>query len=140
MRQVLVFIILGLTVGLSFNNCAKPTSLIPGFGAGFSQNTDISSTVNPYHVGEGSPREQQVLGIFQAHCANCHTPPLNNGGIKDIMDINGLIAYGWIYPGDPTNSKIFIEIQANRMPKGGAPLSLSDRETIRSWLLGDQGF
>lgn len=138
LQRLLRFTLISILFTLSFQNCAGQGGFL-GMEEGFSLSPAAPSSWNKYGIGEGSPRELEAKAVLQAKCANCHTPPLNNGALKEIMNIHALITGGWIIPGDPINSKIFIEVQTNRMPRNNPPLTVTEREILRSWIYGDPG-
>lgn len=111
----------------AFNNC-EPASELP-------QSSDPLD--NPYGIGWGTPLEQKALQILKTHCANCHSGGMRNGGIVDILDVGRLIAHGFVLPGNPMSSPLFISVQENRMPKNAQPLPLVDRDTLRAWIAGE---
>lgn len=113
---------------LLFNNC----------GPSLQFDNQFQSSLNLYGLGTGSPLEQQVLGIFAAKCSNCHNSQMDNGGVRDIMDIQQLIVRGYIYPGSLDYSRLWAAIANNSMPRGGPPLSGEEKALIKAWILGSQ--
>jgi mono/diheme cytochrome c family protein len=89
--------------------------------------------------------KEDVLPIFQVHCASCHTQGgegTNASGL-DLTSYQGVIKgtkYGpMIVAGDPENSNLMwlLDWRASpqlRMPHGKQQLPVGERDTIRTWI------
>lgn len=103
----------------------------------------------PAHAAnpQGAPVsfKEDVLPIFQVHCAECHTA--GGEGTKasglDLSTYQGVMKgtkYGpMIVPGDPENSNLMwlLDWRASpqlRMPHGKKQLPVGERDTIRTWI------
>lgn len=85
-------------------------------------------------AAEVAEAAQDVLG---ERCSACHGPESEKyGGFGSATDALQLVADGWVIPGDPANSPIFIQIDAETMPttSGGGPLEAEERAIIEKWI------
>jgi mono/diheme cytochrome c family protein len=104
---------------------------------------------HPAHAAgpQGAPVsfKEDVLPIFQVHCAACHTP--GGEGTKasglDLTSYQGVMKgtkYGpMVVAGDPENSNLMwlLDWRASpqlRMPHGKQQLPVGERDTIRTWI------
>lgn len=78
--------------------------------------------------------EQQALSILGAKCSGCHNQNIASGGISNITDVNYLLFYRLVIPGQPEISDIVRVIKDGSMPPSG-PLSNADLEAISQWIL-----
>lgn len=89
--------------------------------------------------------KEDVLPIFQVHCASCHTP--GSAGTRasglDLTTYEGVMKgtkYGpMVVAGKPENSNLMwlLDWRASpelRMPHGKKQLPLGERDTIRTWI------
>jgi mono/diheme cytochrome c family protein len=89
--------------------------------------------------------KEDVLPIFQVHCAECHTPG-GEGTVASGLNLTSYqgvmkgTKYGpMVVPGNPDNSNIMwlLDWRASpqlRMPHGKKQLPIGERDTIRSWI------
>ncbi len=63
--------------------------------------------------------------VFTVSCLPCHTKILNDENL-----LNG----NWVNKTSPELSKLLVETEAGRMPKGGAPLSSEQLQLIRDYV------
>jgi mono/diheme cytochrome c family protein len=78
--------------------------------------------------------QAQALTILTNKCAACHSSS-GAGGVSNITDVNHLLSSGLITLGQPSNSRLIATVESNRMPPG-APLSTSEKEILRTWVVG----
>lgn len=83
-----------------------------------------------------APRAFEVL---TEHCGSCHgagSPGL--GGIRDILDVDALVAAGKLVLGDPESSRIYARMndaEAPMPPKGESKRPADDDlQAIRAWI------
>lgn len=83
--------------------------------------------------------ESEAIKVLTARCLECHSPDSGvQSAISDILDFDTLEADGFIKIGSPQNSPLYIEVVDGFMPPEPAnPLSDSEVEMIRLWLLGE---
>ncbi len=91
--------------------------------------------------GKDSPIDfaQQVAPIFEHHCIRCHSPNVSKGDIS-FATAASLAAQSLLIPGDPDNSHLLevvrsIDGQPPEMPQEGKPLSASELELLRQWIV-----
>lgn len=85
-------------------------------------------------VTEVAEAAEEVLG---QRCSACHGPDSDKyGGFGSATNALELVADGWVLPGDPDASPIFVQIDAGNMPtaSGGGPLESEEREVIEKWI------
>jgi mono/diheme cytochrome c family protein len=76
----------------------------------------------------------QALEILSSKCLTCHNPDKPEGGISDITDLNFLLYYRLVIPGQPEISDIIRVIKEGSMPPGGG-VSTSDLSALNKWIL-----
>lgn len=59
---------------------------------------------------------QQVQGILEANCAQCHSGAVASGEVDYILDLEELIDNGKLIPGDAENSTIYVRMEQGSMP------------------------
>ncbi|MGE3760380.1 MAG: hypothetical protein AB7H97_21630, partial [Pseudobdellovibrionaceae bacterium] len=75
-----------------------------------------------------------ALQILNVNCAGCHQK-VASGGLAQVLDVNSLVANGFVKPGDPNAGRIMGAIADGSMPKGkGARVSASDIQTLKNWI------
>jgi len=75
--------------------------------------------------------------ILQVNCAKCHgADSRGDGGFNTILSANGLIAGGYVTPGKPDTSKIYIRMGNDSMPPKAVAQRPSDvdKKTIADWI------
>lgn len=89
--------------------------------------------------------KEDVLPIFQVHCAACHAAGGEGANASGLVltSYDGVMKgtkYGpMIVPGDPENSNLMwlLDWRASpqlRMPHGKQQLPVGERDTIRAWI------
>jgi len=89
--------------------------------------------------------KEDVLPIFQVHCAACHVPGGEGAKASGLIltnyaDVMKGSKYGpMIVPGDAENSNLMwlLDWRASpqlRMPHGKQQLPIGERDTIRTWI------
>jgi len=81
--------------------------------------------------------EEQILPIFEQHCAECHGADEPEEGLvltnyKDTMA--GSLYGAVIKPGDPDNSYLVELVKTGQMPKKGPDLTPAEIDTIVAWI------
>jgi len=81
--------------------------------------------------------EKEILPIFQARCAKCHSGASPQAGL-DIRTRTGLLDGGTTGPavvsGSAEKSLLYQRVRSGEMPLGGPPLSGAEVELIRNWI------
>ena len=107
-------VVILLSVLLAFISCGKKSDLI-----------FIDNTPKPrIQKEELITFEDLKREILVPHCIVCHKKSDTEEGIAK-----------WVKAGDPENSKLFLVVKEGRMPKNSSPLSLSDVEFIRQYII-----
>lgn len=65
--------------------------------------------------------------ILTPYCVRCHT---------NFGEYSSLVSSGYVVPGDPLSSKLYLEVALGEMPKGGPRLSDEQVMAIRDWVAG----
>jgi mono/diheme cytochrome c family protein len=81
---------------------------------------------------------QQVKGILQLNCAQCHEGS-NSGGMSYILDYQQLVTNKKIVPGSSSDSPIFIRMTQQQMPPAQITAqrpSLGDIDLVGQWIDG----
>ena len=81
---------------------------------------------------------REVAPIFERHCIRCHQPA-NTKSQLSLATFAELAANEYVIPGDPVASHLIqvvtsIDGQPPVMPKEGAPLSVDEVDTLRTWV------
>ena len=82
---------------------------------------------------------KEVYPILARQCAGCHQPASRSGKLSVVsyaaLKSGGLAGAGFV-SGKPADSPLYKSISGKNptMPKGGAPLSTKEVETIRLWI------
>lgn len=103
------------------------------------QNCSVVSPPKASDSSEASFNESAILGekamdIIQARCAGCHNPANPEGGISDIADLNYLLFYRLVIPGQPEISDLIRVIKEGTMPPSGN-FSNAELEALNEWIL-----
>jgi WD40 repeat protein len=82
---------------------------------------------------------RDVRPILQRKCDGCHQPAVRSGKLNVVTYAalkSGGVAGAAFVSGKPADSPLFKQISGKSpaMPKGGAPLSAKEVETIRLWI------
>jgi mono/diheme cytochrome c family protein len=81
--------------------------------------------------------KDNVLPIFEQHCAECHGDEKSEEGLKLIRYrtvIGGSQNGPVVEPGDPDNSYLVEMVVSGKMPKEGDPLTAAEIEIIKAWI------
>jgi mono/diheme cytochrome c family protein len=83
--------------------------------------------------------EKAVTSIVNQKCANCHFPDSPEPVPFDNFDPSFLIQSGYVVPGEPQNSPIYLAVLDGLMPHNDDDLTSAEIETLRDWIftLGD---
>ena len=94
----------------------------------------ISSTLsNLEQSSQGLPLQSNALKVIQSKCVSCHNSTNPSGGIAYLTDVNSLLYYGLVIPGEPQISHLYQLIQTGRMPPN-APLKAAESQAIYDWI------
>jgi mono/diheme cytochrome c family protein len=110
-------------------NNAVPTTPAPGPVAAASNPDD------PFN-DPADPLAQQVRGILQTNCAQCHSGTAS-GGMGYILDFNELVKQKKLVPGSSADSIVFTRMQQQQMPPAQVVdqrPTLSDIDLIGGWI------
>lgn len=77
---------------------------------------------------------KQAMEILSAKCLTCHNPDNAKGGISDITDLNSLLYYRLVIPGQPEISDIIRVIKEGSMPPSGG-ISNTELSALNTWIL-----
>jgi mono/diheme cytochrome c family protein len=94
-------------------------------------------TATPTPVPTATPDpalDSKALNILSVNCSACHTAKSGPAGVYNLTSKANLISAGYIVPGNPNGSRLFIAIKNGSMPTS-KPLSAADQETIRQFIL-----
>ncbi len=79
-----------------------------------------------------------VKDILRSRCLECHGGNSTQDGV-DVLDRESLLSRETVVPGQPDASRLYRAVitadEDARMPEGQPPLSASEIETIRQWIL-----
>lgn len=75
--------------------------------------------------------------ILTANCASCHDNGVSMGGLGSLAEAD-LIQNGYLIPGDPANSRVYIRMNDGTMPPSGS-LSSGDITSVYTWIADMQG-
>lgn len=85
-------------------------------------------------VQVNSTLHNSAMQILNVNCAGCHQK-ITSGGLTNVLDVNQLVAGGYVKPGDPAQGRLIGAIADGSMPKGnGARVSAADLQTLKSWI------
>jgi hypothetical protein len=88
-------------------------------------------------AGQRAPLfKDEILPVLEKSCTKCHSPQQKMGGL-DLSTFAGMMAGGGsgpvIAPGNPSRSLLWIMIESNKMPMGGA-LTAAQKQLIRAYI------
>ncbi len=105
-----------------YQNCA----LVKNAGT-TSANSDSAASLS-------STLEQKAMGVLAAKCMGCHNAK-NPQGYLDVTNLNSMLYYRQVVPGEPQLSNIFYEITQGLMPPDqNSALSQSDIAILSDWI------
>lgn len=85
------------------------------------------------NVSESELMGQQAMEILSRRCESCHNPDNAKGDITDIMDINYLLYYRLVIPGQPEISDLIRVVKEGSMPPNGS-LSNEELSLLTNWI------
>lgn len=109
-----------LLLVFSFQNCSAVGQATDSKSSKLSSENDILGA--------------EALEILSAKCLSCHNPDKPAGGISDITDLNFLLYYRLVIPGQPEISDVIRVIKDGSMPPGGG-VSTDDLAILNRWIL-----
>ena len=109
-------------MAIPYSNCS------PRHEEGQSQ-----SSFNPVEVL--SSLQARSTDILRAKCATCHVADYASSNLKNVLDITYLSDFGFIDPGSPQTSPLYLSLIDGSMPPVGSPtITDNDLATIRDWI------
>lgn len=120
-KTMLLFgVLLGtLSLSVMFQNCAMTSS---GDDPEFEALTQSSILAS------------KSISILTAKCLRCHNPQNAQGGISNITDVNYLLYYRFVIPGQPDISDIVRVIREGSMPPDGNPVTVQELDSLSKWI------
>ncbi|MCB0421901.1 MAG: hypothetical protein KDD61_12955 [Bdellovibrionales bacterium] len=113
---IFAFILLGLLV-LPYQNCASHDN---------SQGTEVDYS--------SIEMEAAAKAVLSTNCTSCHgTDAPAENKMSDIMNINMLIETGYIVPGNPQQSRLYLDVIDGIMPPE-VSLSANDILALADWI------
>ncbi len=85
-------------------------------------------------LSESNVMGKEAMEILSAKCLTCHNPEKPSGGISDITDLNYLMYYRLVIPGQPEISDVIRVIKDGSMPPNGG-VSVSELQSLNKWIL-----
>lgn len=76
---------------------------------------------------------QKALDVISRRCERCHNPENAKGDISNIMDLNYLLYYRLVIPGQPEISDIIRVIKEGSMPPSGG-LTNAELNDLSEWI------
>jgi hypothetical protein len=77
--------------------------------------------------------EAKAFTIINSKCVGCHNPSNAMGGMNYITNLNSLLYFHQVVPGEPDISPLYQKIQTGAMPPG-QPLSEAEAKAIYDWI------
>jgi mono/diheme cytochrome c family protein len=78
--------------------------------------------------------DQKAMGILATNCMGCHNAE-NPQGYLDVTNLNAMLYYRHIVPGEPGLSNIFYEVsQGNMPPRADAQLTQKEIDILAEWI------
>lgn len=118
---VLALILAFLVLILGFQNCAQS----------FSTESE-TFFMSMAAMGDAYKAGLEVKPILRDHCLKCHGPE-SKTALKDILDMDGLVRNGYVVPGSPQLSSLYLSVKNGEMPKAYS-LESADQEKIENWI------
>lgn len=113
-----VYLLCGSLMFITFQNCGY---------VGPSQPERFMSSKNTY--SDPPTYSELYTNIFQSKCLTCHY-----SGTSNFSSYDALMSGGSVVASSPSTSKLYNQIFAGSMPKGGAALSTVDIAAVESWI------
>lgn len=117
-------LVIALGIGVSligFQNCSS------------HHEGSTTSTSNSVDVGQ---LQSVALQIMANKCASCHSPGSGvTSPIADILDVEDLLFQGYVVPGEPQNSDIYLKAVDGIMPQDQPQLTAQELDQVRDWIL-----
>ncbi|MAE73060.1 MAG: hypothetical protein CL675_03120 [Bdellovibrionaceae bacterium] len=128
-RQKTIVVITLLLLPLLYQNCASDHSFDPNSS---SLSSDDQSELL-------ASAEQKSLATLSVSCVGCHNEESVENGMVDPLDRQYLIDEGYIVPGQPQDSPLYVAIVDAIEPRDAGALSTEEKIAIRDWInfLGD---
>ncbi len=112
--------LMALMLILPFQNCAKQHD---------QQLVQSSSDQNLIFF------QGEVQKVFQAKCASCHQPG-NGSELESIMDSDELISKGFVVPGRPEMSSVYLLVVDDIEPRDlHSKLTIQEKDVVASWII-----
>lgn len=72
--------------------------------------------------------------ILEPKCLGCHTGPSSPEG-ADLSTYEALMNGGWVVPGSPATSRLFLSVTRGNMPKNAPRLSETELGLLENWIV-----
>lgn len=120
LRMQLFAILSSLVLIISFQNCSA-------INAPNSQESLSSG------LSESDVLGQKAMDVLSRRCESCHNPENFKGNITNIMDLNYLLYYRLVIPGQPEISDIIRVIKDGSMPPSGG-VTNAELSALSEWI------
>jgi mono/diheme cytochrome c family protein len=110
-----------------FQNCSLVS---PANGLNNSGSGDLGS------LSEAQISNQKALAFLDAKCSSCHSPQNPSGDISDITNLDYLLFYRLVIPGQPDISDLIRVIKEGSMPPTGS-ITNEELDMLNNWILKD---
>lgn len=116
----LLGILSSMVLILSFQNCSAINS--PNSAESVAGSLSENDLIN-----------QKALDVLARKCESCHNPENAKGDISNIMDLNYLLYYRLVIPGQPEISDLIRVIKEGSMPPSGS-ITNAELESLTNWI------
>jgi hypothetical protein len=132
-KKIFIFILFTASLLLSFQNCGN--KFTPSESPAEVVVSDSLQNNDSTTITEGSNvSDQKGVGVLNKRCASCHNPQNAQGDISNITDINYLLYYRLVIPGQPEISDIMQSIKGGSMPPDGQ-ITSDEVAELSEWIL-----
>lgn len=78
--------------------------------------------------------ERLAMKVVNAKCAGCHNTQMPSGGVDYLTNVDSLLYYRMVIPGEPQLSYLYTVISKGSMPPAPNTLSSSEIKAIYDWI------
>jgi uncharacterized membrane protein len=120
MRKTKILFLVGFLSCLMvmFENCSM---------VGRPQDYTNSASVNPL--------QREAMKVINARCVSCHNDQLASGGVNYLTNVDSLLYYRLVVPGEPPLSSMYTLITTGTMPPPPNSLTSAETKAIYDWIL-----
>lgn len=119
-KMQLLMILFSFVLIITFQNCSAISS----------PNSEESALEG---LSQADVLNQKALDVLAHRCDSCHSPDNPSGGIENVMDVNYLLFYRLVIPGQPEISDLIRVIKEGSMPPGGG-VTNAELEALTQWI------